>query len=561
MLSVIESVNAAVNNFIWGVPAMICIIGVGLYLSIRTNFLQIRKFPYAIKVTIGRMLRKREASDGSLTPFQAVCTALAATVGTGNIAGVAGAIAIGGPGAVFWMWCSALLGMCTKFAEVTLAVHFRERSETGEWVGGPMYYIKNGLGKRWQFLAFLYSLFGVLTVFGTGNATQVNTIVAAVDTALLEYGVVGSSFLSTLNLIVGIIVAMLVAMVLLGGIKRIGSVSERLVPFMALFYIILAIGVVIINWKNVPGVFGSIVSGAFNPASVTGGAVGSGLHSVDFDVNDEELAYIVTAKIFALTAYRLLKGGAVAAKKLVDDYKPIFTKQEYIDFMEEIGGSATGKSLPVSNFVGYQVSGFPHFRNYPNGQGFLVTHLGFYFWKYYNRHVDNMALRSSTVDYLLFGIEEVMLNYAEAKFELGEFSQSVADATINKLRVRAVIPAMNVSEIDASFDLNRDQSVDPVLWEIRRERRIELMGDGFRFRDLKRWKKGEYVNKQPLGAWVKSSDYGSKLNILGGADEGYSILFAKPSGWMEKYYLEPIPTQEIALNPKLKQNPGWETAE
>ncbi len=235
--------------------------------------------------------------------------------------------------------------------------------------------------------------------------------------------------------------------------------------------------------------------------------------------------------------------------------------REYIDFMEEIGGSATGKSLPVSNFVGYQVAGFPHFRNYPNGQGFLVTHLGFYFWKYYNRHVDNMALRSSTVDYLLFGIEEVMLNYAEAKFELGEFSQSVADATINKLRVRAVIPAMNVSEIDASFDLNRDQSVDPVLWEIRRERRIELMGDGFRFRDLKRWKKGEYVNKQPLGAWVKSSDYGSKLNILGGADEGYSILFAKPSGWLEKYYLEPIPTQEIALNPKLKQNPGWETAE
>ena len=147
MLSVIESVNAAVNNFIWGVPAMICIIGVGLYLSIRTNFLQIRKFPYAIRVTIGRMLRKREASDGSLTPFQAVCTALAATVGTGNIAGVAGAIAIGGPGAVFWMWISALLGMCTKFSEVTLAVHFRETNANGDLVGGPMYYIKNGLKK------------------------------------------------------------------------------------------------------------------------------------------------------------------------------------------------------------------------------------------------------------------------------------------------------------------------------------------------------------------------------------------------------------------------------
>lgn len=234
--------------------------------------------------------------------------------------------------------------------------------------------------------------------------------------------------------------------------------------------------------------------------------------------------------------------------------------REYIDLMNKIG-SATGKSLPVSNFVGYQVHGFPHFRNYPNGQGFLVTHLGFYFWKYYNRHVDNMALRSSTVDYLLFGIEEVMLNYAEAKFELGEFSQAIADETLNKLRVRAHIPDMKLSEIDASFDLNRDPSVDPVLWEIRRERRIELMGDGFRFRDLKRWKKGNYVDKQPLGVWTKSSDYGGKLKILGGGDEGYAILFAKPAGWLEKYYLEPIPTQEIALNPKLTQNPGWETSE
>ena len=275
MLSTIEAVNSVVNNFIWGVPAMICIIGVGLYLSIRTRFLQIRKFPYAIKTTIGRMFRKKDASDGAMTPFQAVCTALAGTVGTGNIAGVAGAIAIGGPGAVFWMWCSALLGMCTKFAEVTLAVHYRERSEAGEWVGGPMYYIKNGLSKHWQFLAVLYSLFGVLTVFGTGNATQVNTIVAAIDTALLEYGVVGGGALSTLNLVVGIAVAMLVAMVLLGGIKRIGSVSEKLVPFMALFYIVLSVGVMVLNFERLPYVFESIIAGAFNPAAFTGGTIGS----------------------------------------------------------------------------------------------------------------------------------------------------------------------------------------------------------------------------------------------------------------------------------------------
>ena len=275
MLSVIESVNAAINNFIWGVPAMICIIGVGLYLSIRTNFLQIRKFPYAIKVTIGRMLRKREASDGSLTPFQAVCTALAATVGTGNIAGVAGAIAIGGPGAVFWMWVSAILGMCTKFSEVTLAVHFRETNANGDLVGGPMYYIKNGLKKHWHWLAYLFSAFGVLTVFGTGNATQVNTITTAIDSALINYNVIAADNTSTVNLVMGIILAILVAMILLGGIKRIGQVTEKLVPFMALFYIILAVGVVIINWKNVPGVFSAIIRGAFNPASVTGGVVGS----------------------------------------------------------------------------------------------------------------------------------------------------------------------------------------------------------------------------------------------------------------------------------------------
>ena len=150
MLQTIEQINNVVNNFIWGVPAMICIIGVGLFLSVRTRFLQIRKFPYAMKVTIGRMLKKREASDGALTPFQAVCTALAATVGTGNVAGVAGAIAIGGPGAVFWMWISAILGMCTKFFEVTLAVHFRETNANGELVGGPMYY--TGFGLRTCFL-------------------------------------------------------------------------------------------------------------------------------------------------------------------------------------------------------------------------------------------------------------------------------------------------------------------------------------------------------------------------------------------------------------------------
>ena len=161
MLEAIKEINSAVNSFIWGVPAMICIIGVGLYLSFATGFLQIR------------------------------------TVGTGNIAGVAGAIAIGGPGAVFWVWISAYLGMCTKFSEVTLAVHFREKNKQGDYVGGPMYYIKNGLGKKWMWLAYLFAFFGIMTVFGTGNATQVNTIVTSVDTALLNFQLISKNNLAT----------------------------------------------------------------------------------------------------------------------------------------------------------------------------------------------------------------------------------------------------------------------------------------------------------------------------------------------------------------------------
>ncbi len=285
MLQTIEMINNAVNNFVWGVPAMVCIIGVGLFLSLRTRFLQIRKFPYAIKTTLGRMFRKREASDGAMTPFQAVCTALAATVGTGNIAGVAGAIAIGGPGAVFWMWISALLGMCTKFSEVTLAVHFRERNARGDLVGGPMYYIKNGLSKYWQWLAVAFSAFGVLTVFGTGNATQVNTITTAINSALLNYNVISDSAVNLSNIIIGITIAVLVGLVLLGGVKRIGSVAEKLVPFMAVFYIILALGVVLLNIENVPRVLYSIVYGAFNPSAVTGGVVGGFFLSVQKGVS------------------------------------------------------------------------------------------------------------------------------------------------------------------------------------------------------------------------------------------------------------------------------------
>ena len=359
MLETITVVNQAVNSFIWGIPAMVCIIGVGLLLSVRTGFLQIRKFPYAIRTTIGRIFRRKDASDGAMTPFQAVCTALAATVGTGNIAGVAGAIAIGGPGAVFWMWCSALLGMCTKFAEVTLAVHFRERNKNGELVGGPMYYIKNGLGSRWQFLAVLYSLFGVLTVFGTGNATQVNTIVTAIDSALLATGSGLNGILPTLNLIVGVVVAMMVAMVLLGGVKRIGSVTEKLVPFMALFYIVLALGVVALNYRRFPAVLASIVGGAFDPQAVTGGAIGSVFLSMQKGVsrgifsNEAGLGTGSIAHACADT-HKPVKQGMFGIFEVFADTIVICTLTAMVILCSGVPvgyGSAAGAELTISGFT------------------------------------------------------------------------------------------------------------------------------------------------------------------------------------------------------------------
>jgi amino acid carrier protein len=275
MIDRIDALNTFVNNIVWGVPAIICVLGVGIFLSFRTQLVQFRKLGYALKIALGKLFTKSESAEGATTPFQSLTTALAATVGTGNIAGVAGAIAIGGPGAVFWMWIAAILGMCTKFAEVTLAVNFRERNAHGDWVGGPMYYIKNGLSKKWLWLSYAYACLGVLTVFGTGNATQVNTITTAIDTALLNFNVVSIGSIKTINLVIGIIITILILIILIGGIKRIGAVTEKLVPFMAGIYIILGLGVVLINIKTIPHVFQMIFEGAFSPSAATGGVVGS----------------------------------------------------------------------------------------------------------------------------------------------------------------------------------------------------------------------------------------------------------------------------------------------
>ena len=274
-MALIESINSAINGFVWGVPMLVLLVGTGILMTLRTRGVQFRKFGYAMKNTIGKIFHKTKAGKGEMTPFQAMSTALAGTVGTGNIAGITTAVTLGGPGAIFWLWVTALIGMCTKYAEVTLAVKFRERNKHGDWVGGPMYYIKNGLSPRWRFLAVLYSVFGVFTVFGTGNATQVNTITASINTALSSYGLLPADAVTLCRWIIGVAIALILMLVLLGGIKRIGRVTERLVPFMALLYVVLALGVVVLNAGRIPAVLGAIVTGAFSPTAVTGGIVGS----------------------------------------------------------------------------------------------------------------------------------------------------------------------------------------------------------------------------------------------------------------------------------------------
>ena len=278
----IYEIVAWLNGIAWGPWMLILLVGTGVYLSAKVGFIQFTKFGHAMKNTVGKIFQKQEADAGEVTPFQAMTTALAGTVGTGNIAGVTGAIAIGGPGAVFWMWLSALFGMVTKYAEVVLAVHYRERNPKGDYVGGPMYYIKNGLGEKWKWLAMTFSVFGALAAFGIGNMTQVNTIANAINNAIDSFG--GNTAAASVNLfgqivpissiVVGVIVAVIVALTLFGGIKRIGSVTERLIPFMAIIYIVCALCVVICNFGSLGKVFAMIFKGAFSAEAALGGAVG-----------------------------------------------------------------------------------------------------------------------------------------------------------------------------------------------------------------------------------------------------------------------------------------------
>ena len=267
MAKIMERINAAV----WGIPTLVLILGLGIYLTVRTGFAQFTLFPRALRQFLC-LFRRKKHTDGTVSPFQALCTALGATVGTGNLAGVAGAIAIGGPGAIFWMWVCGCVGMVTKFAEATLAVRYQQKNAAGEYVGGPMYMIRQGLSKRWHWLAAVYSFFGVVAAFGVGNATQINAVVSGVNQVIAVFG--GQESVRR-NLGMGLLLALLITVLLSGGMQGIGRAAEKLVPIGAAGYMLLGLAVLIIRRQAIPGALQAIVTGAFSPKALTGGAVGS----------------------------------------------------------------------------------------------------------------------------------------------------------------------------------------------------------------------------------------------------------------------------------------------
>ncbi len=269
-LDKITEINGSINGVVWGPIMLVLIVGAGIYLTARTGFLQAGKFGFMWRNTIGSLFGKNKTKSKkdskNVTPFQAVSTALASTVGVGNVAGVAGAIAVGGVGAVFWMWISAFFGMATKYSEIVLAVKFRQVDENGVHYGGPMYYIEKGLGKSWKWLACVFALFGGIASFGIGNATQAAEISVAVNS------LTGSGYDS--SVITGIVLALITAVVVIGGIKRISTITSYLVPFMALFYIIGGVGIILLNISLVPAAFAKIFSQAFSFQAVGGGIGG-----------------------------------------------------------------------------------------------------------------------------------------------------------------------------------------------------------------------------------------------------------------------------------------------
>ena len=277
-LQVVTDVNGAINNVVWGVPMLALLIGTGLLISILTGFFQFRKFGYVWSHTIGGIFKKKELRESkdkkAISQFQSLCTALSATIGTGNITGVAVAIMMGGPGAVFWMWIAAILGMMTHYAEVVLGIYYRRRNKDGEWSGGAMYYLKDGLGSAkigkyvGPVLAVLFSFFAIFASFGIGNMMQFRSITESIS------AVTQSADQQTVSIVVGIIVIVLAGLVILGGIKRIATTNEKLVPFMAIFYIIGSVIILVMNAAQIGPAFASIFKGAFNFNAAAGGTIG-----------------------------------------------------------------------------------------------------------------------------------------------------------------------------------------------------------------------------------------------------------------------------------------------
>ena len=271
---ILAFLEGPLNDFAWMYTFLPCAILGGFYLTIRNGGIQFTKFGYAMKNTVGKMFKKQEAGEGAVTPMQAVTTALSATVGTGNIVGTSQAIALGGYGAVFWLWLAALVGLITKYSEIVLAVKFRERDAKGDWVGGPMYYISKGLGGSWKWLAGLFAVFATLASFGIGNMSQVNSITGSVINAVSSFTTVSAGTEQTLKWVMGILLAVLVAVILLGGIKRIGAVTEKLIPFMSIFYILFTVIVIVVHIGGVPDAFVKIFSTAFTPQAMFGATTG-----------------------------------------------------------------------------------------------------------------------------------------------------------------------------------------------------------------------------------------------------------------------------------------------
>lgn len=259
------------NTFVWGIPTILLILATGFYFTVKTGFCQFSCFGYAFR-SFAKKLRVDKNQSASVSPYQALCTALAATVGTGNIAGVAGAISLGGPGSIFWMWICAFLGMIIKCAEATLAVRYRIKTPSGELYGGPMIMIDRGLGRKWRWLGTTYAAFGVVAAFGVGNATQINAVLSGIHSTAEGLGV---SVSKSADLSVAFSLALLIYFMLSGGAKRIGRITEMLVPFAAIIYIILGLGVLLYRSAAIPEAFSSIFTGAFSPHAVTGGLIGS----------------------------------------------------------------------------------------------------------------------------------------------------------------------------------------------------------------------------------------------------------------------------------------------